>query len=107
VRQAPATIAAGGGLFHRLVARDGAVVPFTIDGQPVEAREGDLLLIAILLHRPALRRFEFGDADRAGFCLMAACQDCWVSLADGRRLRACTTQVEPGMAIVTGGAARG
>jgi predicted molibdopterin-dependent oxidoreductase YjgC len=100
-------IAVGGGLFHRLVPRAGAAIPFTIDGEPVEARAGDLLLTAILLHRPALRRFEFGDTDRAGFCLMAACQDCWVSLADGRRVRACTTQVEPGMAVVIDGAAGG
>jgi predicted molibdopterin-dependent oxidoreductase YjgC len=95
------------GLFHRLVPRDGASIPFTIDGAPAEAREGDLLLTAILLHRAALRRFEFGDGNRAGFCLMAACQDCWVSLADGRRLRACTTRIEPGMAVVIDGAARG
>jgi predicted molibdopterin-dependent oxidoreductase YjgC len=95
------------GLFHRLVPRDGALIPFTIDGEPAQAREGDLLLTAILLHRPALRRFEFGEAHRAGFCLMAACQDCWVGLADGRRLRACTTPVEPGMAIVIDGVGRG
>jgi predicted molibdopterin-dependent oxidoreductase YjgC len=95
------------GLFRRLVPRGGAPIPFTIDGEPVEAREGDLLLTAILLHRSSLRHFEFGDADRAGFCLMAACQDCWVSLAGGRRVRACTIQVEPGMAIVINGANRG
>ena len=41
--------------------RTGASVPFTIDGEPVEAQEGDLLITAILLHRPALRRFEFGE----------------------------------------------
>ena len=95
------------GLFRRLVPRGGAPIPFTIDGEPAEACEGDLLLTAILLHRAALRRFEFGDADRAGFCLMAACQDCWVSLADGRRMRACTTPIEPGMAVVINGVARG
>jgi predicted molibdopterin-dependent oxidoreductase YjgC len=95
------------GLFQRLVPRVGAPSPFTIDGEPAEAREGDLLLTAILLHRASLRRFEFGETDRAGFCLMAACQDCWVSLADGRRLRACTTRVEPGMAVVIDGAAHG
>ena len=95
------------GLFRRLVPCGGVPIPFTIDGEPAEAREGDLLLTAILLHRPALRRFEFGDADRAGFCLMAACQDCWVSLADGRRMRACTTPIEPGMAVVINGVARG
>jgi predicted molibdopterin-dependent oxidoreductase YjgC len=95
------------GQFHRLVPRNSAPIPFTIDGAPAEAREGDLLLTAILLHRASLRRFEFGDADRAGFCLMAACQDCWVSFADGRRMRACTTLVEPGMAIIVDGVDRG
>jgi predicted molibdopterin-dependent oxidoreductase YjgC len=95
------------GLFRRLIPRGGGPIPFTIDGAPAEAREGDLLLTAILLHRPALRRFEFGESHRAGFCLMAACQDCWVSLAGGRRLRACTTLIESGMAVVIDGAARG
>ncbi len=91
------------GLFHRLAKRSGPAIPFTIDGAPAEAQAGDLLIGAILLHRHALRRFEFGPGERAGYCLMGACQDCWVGLADGRRVRACTTRVEPGMAVVTGG----
>ena len=89
--------------FHRIVDRAGTPVSFTIDGEPVDAREGDLLITAVLLHRPALRRFEFGTASRAGFCLMAACQDCWVRLADGRRVRACSTVVEPGIAVLIEG----
>ncbi len=88
--------------FHRLVARTGPSIAFTIDGTPAEAQAGDTLMTAILLNAPALRRAEFGDTMRAGFCLMAACQDCWVRLADGRRLRACTAPVEPGMAVLTG-----
>jgi NADH dehydrogenase/NADH:ubiquinone oxidoreductase subunit G len=32
---------------------------------------------------------------------MGACQDCWVWMADGRRVRACTTPAAPGMSIVT------
>src|SRR5262249_61651748 len=95
------------GLFRGLVPRSGAAIAFPIDGEPAQAREGDLLLTAILLHRASLRRFEFGDAARAGFCLMAACQDCWVTLADGRRVRACSTLVQPGMAVIIEGAARG
>jgi predicted molibdopterin-dependent oxidoreductase YjgC len=87
-------------LWQRLVPRSGSAVRFTIDGAPAEAREGDLLITAILTQRSDLRRFEFGDAMRAGFCLMGACQDCWVGLADGRRVRACTTPVEEGMAVV-------
>ncbi len=88
------------GLFHRLIERSGRRVALTIDGEAVEAQSGDLLMTAILLHRSALRRFEFGDERRAGFCLMGACQDCWVRLADGRRLRACTTPVADGMAVL-------
>ncbi len=91
------------GLFQRTVDRAGPTVPFTIDGEPVAAQAGDLLITAILLHRAALRRFEFGTGSRAGFCMMAACQDCWVQLADGRRLRACSTPVEPGMAVLIEG----
>jgi hypothetical protein len=60
-------------------------------------------LTAILLHRNYLRSSEFGDGARAGFCLMGACQDCWIAVADGSRLRACTTYVTPGLAIVTEG----
>ena len=94
-------------LFHRLVDRRGEPVPFTIDGEPAEAQRGDLLITALLLHRTVLRRFEFGATFRAGFCLMAACQDCWVRLADGRRVRACSTVVEPGMAVLIEGAGPG
>ena len=86
------------GLFHRLFARTGATIPFTIDGENVEAREGDLLITAVLLHRASLRRFEFGANRRAGFCLMGACQDCWVWVDDTRK-RACTTEVRDGMRV--------
>ena len=95
------------GLFQRAIDRGGAPVALTIDGEPVEAQQGDLLITAILLHRTALRRFEFGPTARAGFCLMAACQDCWVQLADGQRVRACSTRVAPGMAVVIAGGGPG
>ncbi|TPJ77165.1 (2Fe-2S)-binding protein [Mesorhizobium sp. B2-6-2] len=88
--------------FHRLVDRGGLRFEISIDGRPVEVQAGDLAITAILLHQPAVRRFEFGDGVRAGFCLMGACQDCWVKLGDGRRVRACDTAVEPGMRIETG-----
>jgi aerobic-type carbon monoxide dehydrogenase small subunit (CoxS/CutS family) len=48
-----------------------------------------------------LRDSEFGDGRRAGFCLMGACQDCWVWTAQGERVRACSTPALPGMSIVT------
>ncbi len=90
------------GLFVRLKPRDGATLRITVDGAAVEARAGDTLMTAILLARPALRRFEFGPGMRAGFCLMGACQDCWVTLATGARVRACTTLAADGMSVVAG-----
>lgn len=87
--------------FIRLKPRAGAPIAFTLDGRAAEAREGDTLMTAILLQAPALRRFEFADEARAGFCLMGACQDCFVMLDDGSRVRACTTPVTSGMRVRT------
>ena len=80
---------------------DRAPVRLIIDGQPVEALAGDSLMVAVLSNVGSLRESEFGDGKRAGFCLMGACQDCWVWTADGDRLRACTTVVAEQMHIVT------
>jgi predicted molibdopterin-dependent oxidoreductase YjgC len=76
-------------------------VRFTIDDAPAEAHAGQSVLAAMLLVGDRLRANEFSGAPRAGFCLMGACQDCWVWLADGSRLRACTTPIADGMAILT------
>jgi aerobic-type carbon monoxide dehydrogenase small subunit (CoxS/CutS family) len=76
-------------------------VSLTIDGVPARALAGDTLLTAILTRHGHLRQSEFGDGPRAGFCLMGACQDCWVRLGDGTPVRACSTLVADGMAILT------
>ena len=89
-------------LLRRLAVAHRTPVPFTVDGQPGIAYEGDTVFTALLAHGGRLRRNEASGAPRTGFCGMGACQDCWVQLADGRRLRACTTPLEAGMAIVTG-----
>jgi len=87
--------------FHRLGATYRSPVRICIDGQSHDVLSGDTVLTALLTVRRHLRVSEFGDGRRAGFCLMGACQDCWVTLADGQRLRACTTPVSEGMAIDT------
>jgi len=87
--------------FVRLAETARAPVRFRIDGREVEALAGDTLMVALLNHTRHLRYSEFGDGKRAGFCLMGACQDCWVWLEDGRRIRACSTYVEPGLSIRT------
>ena len=89
------------GQFVRLAARTSAEIHFTIDGTPATARAGDTVLTAILLNRPSIGASEFTPHDRAGFCLMGACQACWVYDSDGARRRGCSTLVEPGMALFT------
>jgi predicted molibdopterin-dependent oxidoreductase YjgC len=87
--------------FVRLAETARAPVRLIIDGQTVDALAGDTLMVAILNNVRHLRESEFGDGKRAGFCLMGACQDCWVWTATGERLRACTTVVGEGMHIIT------
>ncbi|WP_250502067.1 (2Fe-2S)-binding protein [Caballeronia sp. AZ7_KS35] len=87
--------------FVRLDERQRAPVNLTFDGNKITALEGDTLLVALRVNGKVARQSEFGDGPRAGFCMMGACQDCWVTLADGRRTRACTTVVENGMAVLT------
>lgn len=92
------------GLLNRVDELGRPVVSIVVDGRAVAAREGDTLLTAILACGVRLRESEHGDGPRAGFCLMGACQDCWVRTEDGRRMRACGTPVVAGMRIITRGA---
>ena len=91
----------GGGRFVRLSETARPALSLVIDGAPATALEGDTLLVALLTHGRRVRSSEFGDGTRAGFCLMGACQDCWVWDEAGRRLRACSTVVTEGMAVRT------
>lgn len=90
--------------FVRLAEAERAPVFFTLDGVPASALEGDTVLTAILTQRRALRRSDFTGEPRAGFCLIGACQDCWLRTENGQRLRACTTPIERGMRLLTNGA---
>jgi hypothetical protein len=87
--------------FVRLAETDRPTLTLQIDGQAAIALAGDTLLVALLSHGRRVRDSEFGDGPRAGFCLMGACQDCWVWTPVGERLRACSTVVEAGMSVLT------
>jgi D-hydroxyproline dehydrogenase subunit gamma len=89
------------GRLVRAIAPEGPPVRILVDGTEVTAYAGESVLVAVLSARNALRQHEFGGEARAGFCLMGACQDCWVWLADQARVRACTTVVTAGMSILT------
>ncbi len=89
------------GRIVRLAEQGRAAVRFLLDGIEREALAGDTVLTAMLTVSPVLRQSEFGPEGRAGFCLMGACQDCWVWQQDGTRLRACSTIVCNGMSLMT------
>ena len=90
-----------GGRFVRLAETARPVLRLLIDGASATALDGDTLLVALLTHGRRVRTSEFGDGTRAGFCLMGACQDCWVWDDAGHRLRACSTVVTEGMSVRT------
>ena len=86
----------------RLAEHDRPKVSFTLDGRAAQALAGDTVLTAVLTQGTQLRQSEFSSAARAGFCMMGACQDCWIMTADAGRIRACSTFIEPGMSLLTG-----
>ncbi|MGX8011816.1 (2Fe-2S)-binding protein [Mesorhizobium sp. ORM8.1] len=89
------------GRIVRLAERDRAEVQFFLDGEMRYALAGDTVLTAMLAPGHTLRNSEFGPEPRAGFCLMGACQDCWVWQEAGPRVRACSTPVTGGMRLRT------
>ena len=91
--------AAAQGQFQRLSETGRDRVSFTLDGQLREALLGDTVMTAVLSQAWQLRVSEPGGDKRAGFCLMGACQDCWMLTESGERLRACTTFIVPGMRL--------
>ncbi len=91
----------GSAIFRRVDETGREVVGFVLDGTRLTALRGDTVLVAVLTLADQLHHSEFDDAPRAGFCLIGACQDCWMHAEDGRRLRACTTPVEDGMHLCT------
>src|ERR1700738_754891 len=90
------------GRLVRAVVSDGPPLCILVDGVEVKAHTGESVLVAVLAARNALRRHEFSDEARAGFCLMGACQDCWVWLAVRRRGRALLATACDSMTRVVG-----
>jgi D-hydroxyproline dehydrogenase subunit gamma len=89
------------GQLQRVDERDRPTIAFYLDGQSVTGLAGDTILTAALLAGHRLHKTEARQADRAGFCLMGACQDCWVTTEDGQRLQACSTPLCAGLRLRT------
>lgn len=91
----------GSGRLCRLAETGRRRLSFHFDGHRMQALSGDTVLTGVLLSAHHLRKAEFGPERRAGFCLMGACQDCWIWQEDGPRLRACSTPLREGMRLLS------
>ena len=89
-------------LLQRISGPARASLTFELDGRPCTGFDGDTVLTAVLAQGERLRLSDPSGQPRAGFCLMGACQDCWMDSVDGPRLRACSTPLVAGMRLVTG-----
>lgn len=88
-------------LLKRVARHELPRIAFTLNGEACFGLAGDTVMTAILTRSDRLRLSDFSQAPRAGFCQMGACQDCWVLTSDGKRIRACSTVLEPGMNLRT------
>ena len=83
------------------------VVRFVVDGEPVEAREGDSLAAALLAAgRVACRATPVGGAPRAPYCMMGVCFECLVTIDGMGSRQACLVEAREGMRVETQRGAR-
>ncbi len=77
-------------------------ITITVDGRPVQAREGEMIAAALVA--AGIKRFRTtskGHDPRGVFCAIGRCTDC-VMVVNGRaNVRTCVTPVEEGMAVAT------
>jgi predicted molibdopterin-dependent oxidoreductase YjgC len=77
-------------------------VTITVDGKPLQAREGEMIAAALMA--AGIRRFRTTSRSHDGrgvFCAIGRCTDC-VMVVNGRpNVRTCVTPVEEGMSVAT------
>lgn len=82
-------------------------IAFTVDGQRVVARAGDMLAAALLAAgRLPCRTTPVGGAPRAPYCMMGVCFECLVTIDGMGSRQACLVPVREGMAVETQAGAR-
>ncbi len=79
---------------------DAAVVQIRIDGEAVEARDGESVAAAVLAFAgEATRTTAVSGAPRAPYCLMGVCFDCLMEIDGIPNRQACMIRVTEGMSI--------
>ena len=80
--------------------RRGRLLSFTVDGEPLEAYEGESIAAALFAsgHR-LLRRTSRCNEPRSLFCGMGVCLECAMQINGHRNVLACQTPVADGMRV--------
>ena len=91
----------------RLTVATGEITfTFFLDGQPMEAYAGETIGAAMLVAgRRTIRRTGGRGDGRGLYCVMGACWECAVRVAD-RTVRACLEPAVPGLRVETLGGPR-
>lgn len=85
-----------------LPIQPGPALTITVDGQPVPARQGQTVAVALLAHgRRVLRHTRHGGKPRGLFCAMGVCFDCVMTIDGKPGTRACMTRVAAGMQVLS------
>ena len=80
----------------------GRLVQIMVDGDSIQAYEGESLAAALLAAgRRVFRHAEPGGDPRGIFCGMGICYDCLVMVSGQDHVRACITLVQEGMQVST------
>lgn len=98
----PATHGRGGSTLRigNAVTR-GPGISFFIDGQPVQAFEGESVAAALYASgRRTLRNSPRAELPRGVFCMMGSCQECLV-WAGAKKLPSCQLRVTAGLVVET------
>ncbi len=77
-------------------------VTLIVDGKPVEAYEGEMIISALLSRGIRINRFTRKDSKPRGlFCGIGRCTDCVMEVDGVPNVRTCVTKVRDGMTVNT------
>lgn len=79
----------------------GSPISIEVDGEPVEAFEGESIAAALIASGRRILRYTPRSSPRGLFCGMGACFDCLVEVDGDPSVRSCITPVRSGMKIRT------
>jgi|SRR5688572_20318240 predicted molibdopterin-dependent oxidoreductase YjgC len=94
-------------MFKRIAEPPTPRITLSVDGRPIEAREGETVASALLAAGiVAFRTTPVSGTPRGPLCMMGVCFECLVTIDGAGSRQACMTLVRPGMAVETQRGAR-